>query len=927
MLIKYKILSFLLLAALCIPFACKTRQGTEPLLMDPQLRMGKLPNGFTYYIRKNKTPEKRVTMYLASKAGSILETDQQKGVAHFVEHMSFNGTKHFPKKELSDYLERSGVRFGADINANTGFDETVYQLPLPSDNPELLANGLQIMRDWAQDALMEPEDVERERHVILEEKRFRQGLTQRYQEKSIPFYTNGSRYGSRLPIGTEEVLLKVTPAEIRSFYKDWYRPDLQAIIVVGDIDADQMEKDIKAKFSDLRNPEKEKKRPVYQVNLTGKNQYMQFLDSESGGISVEILKKQLADTIITTTDYRANLLKKLLTELVSIRFRRLPIAGFTQLTGGLTAFAVNITTKPAETEQGLKSVWLELRRMQEQGFTKGELERVKKAAQYQLEEALKEKDKTPSEVLIKPYLQHFLTGSIAPGISKEAELTKELLPEITLDEINDLMKVYMKAADRDIIVKSSAYNKAFLPDEATVLKWIESVYAQSLPPFEQEEQNLPLLKKEPVPGKITAAEFIKQADIQKITLSNGLKVLLKKTDFQNDQILFKGFAEGGSSLYSDADYENAANAASIVAAAGAGNYNALQLGQVMTGRKVQVNPFILDQYQGFTGSTTKEDLPAALELLHAYFMEPRKDEESYLTLTGRAKEQLINKENSRSQVFMDTVNLVLGNYHIRKRPQSISRLEAIKLDRAFEIYKERFANASAFTFLFVGNMDEAKVKPLLEKYLGSLPSKGPAEVARDLGINIPAGRIAKTVYKGTEQKSSVVLAYSGAFDYNFENTIKMNVIADALKISLTQRLRDQEGGTYAPNVQLNLSKYLKSRFALIVSFDCAPKNVDKLIASVQDELNKMKTAGPSAENLQKFKAARKVGLETGAKNNEFWLDYLVSQVMNKEPLTQFYEYDTALNGITIKSVQEAAATYIQDKNYVKLVLMPEKTNP
>jgi zinc protease len=927
MLIKYKFLSFLFLAALCIPLACKTRLDTQPLQLDPEVRMGKLSNGFTYYIRKNKTPEKRVTMYLANKIGSILETDQQRGVAHFVEHMCFNGTKHFPKKELSNYLEKSGVRFGADLNANTGFDETIYQLPLPSDNPGLLANGLQIMRDWAQDVNMEAEDVERERHVILEEKRFRQGITQRFQEKSILFYTNNSRYGSRLPIGTEEVLLKVTPEEIRSFYKTWYRPDLQAILVVGDIDVDQMEKNIRAKFSDLRNPEKEKERPVYLASLTGKNQYMQFLDSEFGGISLEILKKQLADTVITAADYKANLQKKLLAELVSVRFRRLPIVGFAPLTGGLTSFSVNITTKPAETELGLKSVWLELRRMEEQGFTKGELERVKKTYQFQMDEAMKEKDKTASELLIKPYLQHFLTGNAAPGINKEAELTKELLSEVTLNEINDLMKVYMKATDRDIIVKSSAYNKAFLPGETTVLKWIESVYAQSLPPVEEDEPDLPLLKKEPVSGKITAVEEIRQADIQKITLSNGLKVLLKKTDFQNDQILFKGLAEGGTSLYSDADYESAVNAANIVAAAGAGNYSALQLGKFMAGRKVQLNPFILDQYQGFNGSTTKEDLPAALELLHAYFTEPRKDEESYLTLLGRAKEQLINKEDNRGQVFMDTVNLVLGNYHVRKRPQSISRLDAIKLDRAFEIYKERFANASAFTFLFVGNMDEAKVKPLLEKYLGSLPSKGPNETARDLGINIPAGRISKTVYKGTEQKSSVILAYSGAFDYNFENTIKMNVIVDALKINLTQRLRDQEGGTYTPDVQMNLSKYPKSRFALIVSFDCAPKNVEQLTASVQDEINKMKTAGPSAENLQKFKAARKVGLETGAKNNEFWLDYLVSQLMNKEPLTQFFDYDTALKGITIKSVQEAATTYIQDKNYVKLVLMPEKINP
>jgi len=924
MLNKYRFLSFFGIAVFCIPLGCKTRMGTQPLLLDPALRTGKLPNGFTYYIRKNKTPEKRVTMYLAIKAGSILETDQQRGVAHFVEHMNFNGTKHFPKKELSNYLEKAGVRFGADINANTSFDETVYQLPLPSDSPELLANGLQIMRDWAQEANIEAEDVERERHVILEEKRYRDGLTQRYQQKAIPFYTNGSRYGSRLPIGTEEVLLKITPEEIRSFYQDWYRPDLQAILVVGDIDPDQMEKEIKAKFSDLKNPTPEKERTVYQAKLNGKSQYLQFLDPELGGVSVEILMKEQTGKITTTADYRTNLLKNLFGQLVSTRFRGLPLATFTPLTGGLTAFSVNVTTKPAEMEQSLKSVWLELRKMQEQGFTKSELERVKKNYQQKMAGALSEKDKTSSEVLIKPYLQHFLTGNVPQSIEEESKLTTELLAEITLEEINSLMDTYLKSKDRDIIVKGSEHNKAFLPDAATIDRWIENVYTLNLPDAEEDTQDLPLLKIEPSPGKISSTEEIKVAGLQKLTLSNGMTIILKKTGFQNDQILFKGISEGGASLYPDADYPSAINAAKLTAAAGAGNYDALQLGKLLAGKKVQVSPFIIDEYQGVNGSTTPQDLQTTLELLHAYFAEPRKNEETFTTLVERTKEELATTGNDRSKVFMDTANLVLGNHHVRRRPQDAAQLARIKLDRTFEIYKERFADASGFTFVFVGNLDEATIRPLLEKYLGSLPSKNLKEKARDLDLHIPAGQISKTVYRGNEQKSSVILAYSGAFEYNFQNTIDMNAMADALTIRLTQHLRDQQGGTYTPNVRLSLSKYPKSRFSLVITFDCAPQNVEKLIAAAKEEVNKMRTSGPSAENLQKFKAARKVGLQTGSTNNGFWLDYLTSQVMIKEPLTQFYDYDAALDKVTIKTVQQAAAKYIKDQNYVRLVLMPEK---
>ncbi|MBE9600471.1 pitrilysin family protein [Pedobacter sp. MC2016-24] len=920
--IKYKFLGLLSIVTLCLTLACKTQLDTQALPLDPELRMGKLPNGFTYYIRKNKTPEKRVTLYLAVKAGSIVETDQQRGVAHFVEHMSFNGTKHFPKKELSNYLEKAGVRFGADINATTTFDETVYQLPLPSDNPKLLAGGLQIMRDWAQEASIEAEDVEKERHVILEEKRVRQGLAQRYDEKAVPLYTNKSHYGARLPIGTEEVVLKVTPEEIRSFYKDWYRPNLQALLVVGDIDVDQMEKDIKAKFSDLKNPEKEKVRPSYHAILTGKNQYMQFLDPELGGISIDILIKQPGDTVSSAADYRTDLVKKLFKQMLSARFRQMSFAGLNSMSGGLNSFFVSVTTKPAETEPALKSVWLELRKIEEQGFGQAELDRIKKSYALTMSKALEEKDKTSSDVLIKSYLQHFLTGSAAPGIAKEYELTQQLLPEISLKEMNAQMKFYLKDTDRDIIVKASPANQAFLPTEASIQRWLEDVYAQNLPPFVDDALDLPLLKTEPRTGKIGSMETIKPGDLQKIMLSNGVKVILKKTNFQNNQILFKGFAEGGASLVSDVDYQSAINAAAIITAAGAGNYDALQLGKLLAGKEVQVSPFIVDNYQGFSGSTTKEDLPAALELLYAYFTEPRKSEESYQTLIGRTREELANKTNDPSRIFADTVSQVLSNHHLRRKPLSSNSIASINLEKAYKVYQDRFADASDFTFLFVGNLDEASIKPLLEKYLGGLPAHGRREKARDLGINIPAGRIVKTVYSGTTQKSSVMLVYSGDFNYNLENTIKMNAVADALNIRMNQRLREQEGGTYTPNVQLSLSKYLKERFSLTISFDCDPKNVDKLIAAAQDEVNKMRTAGPSAENLQKFKAARKLSLQTGATNNGFWLDYLLSQEMNKASLTEFFDYDAALNKITAKSVQEAAMRFIQDKNYIRLVLMP-----
>ncbi|WP_316778587.1 M16 family metallopeptidase [Pedobacter antarcticus] len=924
------------------PLAAQTKKAaaglvdksqTNPVLaLDPAVRLGKLPNGFSYYIRHNNEPENRVVFYLANKVGSILETDEQQGLAHFMEHMSFNGTKHFPKNKLVDYLQKSGIRFGADINAYTSFDETVYQLPLPANDAELIKNGIQIMRDWAQDVTLETEEINNERGVVLEEKRLREGASQRLQSKTMPIMLNQSKYAYRLPIGTDEVLTKFKPDAIRSYYRDWYRPNLQALIVVGDINIDEMEKMIKAKFSDLKNPEKEKARTKFGVNLTGKNQFLSISDPELTTTSLQLMIKHKAPELKTEADYRNAIISNLFNQIMSERYVTLSrqeappflqgSAGIQRLMGGLDAYIASVAVGPGELEKGFKALWRETRRVQVNGFTQTELDRAKKNYMSGIDAALKEKGKIPSESYVKEYLEHFLRQVAAPGIVREHQITARLLSEISLKDMKLLVDTYIKESNRDIILQAPEKEKAALPNETTVLAWIKSVNDEKPEPFSDEVNKLALLTGQPVPGKIINQEQT-EPGLTVLTLSNGIKILLKKTSFQDNQILFSGFSNGGSSLYSDADFQSAASASALISSAGVGNYNATQLQKYLTGKNLNVSPFIGELSQGFNGSSAPEDLESALQLLYGYFTEPRKDESLYKGQINRAIASMANRADDPSRVFSDTVTAVLGNYSPRRTALSVEKIHQISLDRAFEIYKERFSDASSMTFTFVGNIDEQSIRPLLEKYLGSLPAKGLKEESKDLGIQIPLGKISKTVYKGTAPKSTVYLVFSGAFDYSYENNLKMAALQEALEIRLLERLREQESGVYSPSVQIRTNKIPQSRFSLTISFGCAPANVEKLIASTLDEINTLKHSGPAPENIDKFKAEDRLSRETSLKSNGFWLNYLNGQLMEGEPLNQLFLYELTIDKITVPAVREIAKKYISNQDYIRIVLLPE----
>jgi len=929
-----KLKNFLFPFISLLPLTGMTQAPTAKLLpLDKAVRTGKLPNGFTYYIRHNEEPKNRVELYLVNKAGSILEDEDQRGLAHFMEHMSFNGTRHFPKNALVDYLQKSGIRFGADLNAYTSFDETVYQLPLPSDKPDILKNGLLIMHDWAAFATLDPAEIEKERGVVLEEKRLGKGAGERMQRQYWPVILNNSRYAERLPIGMDKVLNGFKKPAIARFYQDWYRPDLQALIVVGDIDVNAMEQKIRSQFADLKNPAKEKARTKYTVPLNGNNHFIAVTDKEMTRTEMEVLIKHPGFVLKTVADYRRMILQNLFNQLLAGRLAELSrqanppfveaSAGAGPFMGGADVFDASVVAKPGELENGFKALWRETERVKRFGFTATELDRAKQSYLNRMESAWKEKDKTPSVAYVKEYQEHFLKGTAAPGITAEYELVKKDLPGITLSDVNRLAKVYIVANNRDILIQAPEKDKNVLPNEATVLSWIDAVTKEELQPYQDMVSSEQLLTQQPVPGKIVQEQYDAHLGITTLILSNGLKVVLKPTTFKNNEIRFTAFAPGGTSLAEDADYQSAATAAGILRSAGAGNYDAGQLAKYLEGKQLQVVPYIADRFAGVNGISTPKDLETALSLTYAYFTRPRKDTAIFAGILERSKAGLANRGDDPQAVFSDTVSAVLGNHNIRRTGPSLGKLRQVDLDKAAAFYRARFADASGFTFVFTGSIDTVAIRPLLEKYLGSLPAIYSHEQARNLGIHIPEGRIARAVYKGSEPKSSVILVYSGKFDYSQADKIKLDAVREALEIRLLERLREEESGVYSPGVSVSTGKYPESRFSLVIQFGCAPQNVEKLIASATDEVNKLKVLGPPQENVDKWRKEDANTMETELKTNGFWLGYLAEQLQNEEEPGQVDTYAGIRDSVSVHDVKATAAKYLTGDNFIRLVLLPE----
>ncbi|WP_316817107.1 M16 family metallopeptidase [Pedobacter nyackensis] len=906
-----------------------------PLLpIDKDILIGKLPNGFTYYIRKNTEPGKRVVLYLVNKVGSVLEEDHEVGLAHFVEHMAFNGTKNFPENELVSYLERMGVRFGADLNAYTSFDETVYQLPIPSDKPENITSAIQIMRDWSADLLMDDKEIEAERGVILEERRLRKGVSERIREVTMPAILNNSRYVKRMPIGTEEVLKTFKPETIKHFYKKWYRPNLQALIVVGDIDVKEIEKQIKAKFSDLTNPKNAPERITYTLNLEGKNDFVAITDPEISSTSMQLLIKKAPALFKTEADLRNSMVKTLFNGMLTTRLGELskqekpPFkegkVSFPELLAGLNSVSLTVIANSSGLEKGFKAVLSEVERVRQLGFTQTELDRVKGLLMDGQEYRYNERSKVPSAAYADEYVKVFLKDQASPGSDFIHNFYKTNIQGITLEEVNAVVNELDFHINRNIIITAPETEKANLPTEEIVLSWIKEVKTEKLAAYNDVAYNQPLMTNLPAKGKILKESYRKDVGITTWTLSNGMKVVFKPTDFNNDQILFSSFSPGGNSIYSDSDYQSALNATSMVVSSGLGEYDSRTLPKILSGKSVSVSPYISERYEGINGQSRIKDLETAFQLIYLYFTAPRLDHAMVNGAIENAKVNILKRYNNPDNVIADTIGNVLGQYHYRRTAPSLEKMNQISPERALEIFKDRFSDASDFTFVFTGSLNIDSLKPLFEQYLAALPSLNRKEAGKDLGIRLPKGEIKKTVFKGKEEKATVQLMFSGKYNYSDMNNWNMKALQEVLKLRLIQRLREKEGGVYSSDVSVTHTKLPVPSYSLTVSFGCAPENVERLILATKEEMAFLVKNGPSDMDIQKYKAEEGRMIELALKKNSYWHNNLVFRLQSKEDPAEILKVSKLINSITKKSVQGLAKKYLGVKDVIQFVLLPEK---
>jgi zinc protease len=919
----------------------KNKPGTQAIAaksdilpVDKDVIIGKLPNGLTYYIRANVEPKSRAELYLVNKAGSVLENDDQQGLAHFTEHMAFNGTRDFPKNQMVDYLQKAGVKFGADLNAYTSFNETVYQLPLPTDTVSVFEKGFNILANWAGYVSFDPAEIDKERGVVLEEERLRgKNAQERLQQQTLPVLLNNSRYALRLPIGKEDILKNFKPETIKAFYQDWYRPDLQAVVAVGDFDPKRVEALIKQNFSQLKNPAAEKPRTKYSVPATPGTAVKIVTDPEYPYTVAQIIVKHPGTVTKTIGDYMQQVRVQLFNQMLNSRINELlqkpnpPFlygrTSYGNFIGDQDAYTSLVVAKPGELEKAVKAVVAESERARKFGFTLTELERAKQDALVGIGNAYRERDKTPSANFVREYQANFLTGEAIPGISYEYNFYIGNIYKVSLADMNAMAGKFISDQNRVVVVQAPDKEKANLPDEKTLLNWI-ATGGQNVTAYIDNVSSDPLLAKVPEGTKVAKEETDEALGTTTLTLGNGLKVILKPTEYRNDQILINGYAFGGTSLASDDEFTSANLASSIISGSGIAQFNQGMLDKKLAGKNLSISPYISEFAQGISGNTSPADFETALQLIYLYFTQPRKDKDIWDANIDQTRSVLSTRGLDPGSVYQDTVSAVLSNYNFRGMVTTLPRLNAATLDKAYDFYKKRFADASGFTFTLVGNFNVETIKPYLEHYLGGLPSTNSKETYKNMNIEPPAGLITKTVNKGVGEKSTVQLVFSGDYDYNEANNIQVDALEEVLNIKLIERLREQESGVYAPGVRAGYHKIPGGRYTFTISFGCAPENVDKLINATMEEIAKIKQNGALPADIQKFVAEEARSTQQQLKQNVFWAGYLASTSQNGENPDQILGHVSSLEQITPQSTKDAANKYLSGKNLIKLILMPEK---
>lgn len=855
------------------------------LPIDPAVRTGRLPNGLRYFLRHNARPENRVSMRLAVNAGAIQEEPDQRGLAHFLEHMAFNGTQNFKPGELVSFLESIGARFGPHVNASTSFDETIYMLDIPTDRPGYVEKGMLVLHDFANGISLAPAEVEKERGVVLEEWRGRLGAGSRLTDKQLPVIFQGSRYAERLPIGLPEILKSAPRERLVAFYEKWYRPDNMAVIVVGDIPVDEAEKLVQQHFGKIPASKGaiasvDTSVPPHKDTLVSMS-----TDPEAQGWSVSLAFKGKAEHDATVRGYRKSLAEQLVSQMLNLRLRdiaRRPNAPFLGASAGtssigrtLELFEIDAVVPEGQITEGLAAIVQEARRMQLHGFSNDELNRAKQALLAGYERAYRERNTAESASLANEYVRHFLEQEPIPGIEFEYRIASTYVPTVTAEEVAALAREFITDENRVVLAVAPEKKDTPPPSTDTLRNTIARASAAPVEPWKEATEGRALVEKDPAGGKVVARRTIPEIGVTVLTLSNGVEVWLKPTDFKNDQILFTSYAPGGISLAGEAEYKSASLATAMVGVGGMGGLNPVDLSKMLSGKIAQASPSVGEYSHGVSGSATPKDLETALQLNFLVHTAPNMTPDVLELLKRRLAGALQNRDQNPRAVFGERVGQINSSNHYSANELTAADVPTLNLETMRRFYNARFSNAADFTYFFVGAFSVDDITPLIEKWIGALPSTGKkSSAARDMGVRFPGKLIAEEVRKGKEPASQTVLSFFADPGFDELEMHRARAAAGVLNIRLREILREEMGGTYGVGVGFSNTPPIKGYGTMTVQFGSAPENIDKMVAATLKEIERLKAEGPSEDDVNKVKELERRDLETNAKQNSYWLGSL-----------------------------------------------------
>ena len=933
---KYCRVALILVVASGLFSSAQAFELDSPLPPDPLITVGELDNGLRYYLRENNEPENRITLRLVVNAGSLQEESDQRGLAHFIEHMAFNGTERFAKQELVDYLESVGMRFGSHLNAYTSFNETVYKLEIPADDPEILETALDILEDWAKGITFDPLEIERERGVIIEEWRVRLGALQRLRENQYPVIFYDSRYAQRIPIGSTFVIRNAPRHRFVDFYNDWYRPSLMGVLVVGDIDKAAIEEKIVARFEGLTNPDGDApERVEHEIPGHEETLYLSQSDPELTVATLSILYKMYPLPEGTANDYRENIVNQLYFGMLNRRLGERTLqadppflgasAGRASLGRERSSLSLNVQLIEAKKQEGINALLGEFSRAQEQGFTEGELNRVKADLMRTLERLYDERDNFNSGTLADEYTRNFLHGEPIPGITVELQMTQRFLAEIDLEEVNAYGRSMPQGEANRVVLFTAPQKDGVEPlTEEDLAVAVQEASKVKMDAYDDNVSDEPLLADAPEAGEVVEEIYHETLDTHEWILSNGARVFVKATDFKNDQILFSSYSPGGHSQVLNDEYMASVTSTMILGESGLADFDSIQLDKMLSGKAISVSPYIGNLYEGINGSTSPKDLQTFFELLYLQATQPRVDLDAYSSLQKRLVSVVANRQKSPQAVFQDAIEKAIYGEHPRHRPMSLDLLEEMDPQLSLAVFEDRFADFSDFTFVFVGALDLDVLHDYVERYVASLPSKSREEKGRFMGDHLAKGKVDVVVNKGLEQKSSVRVQFTGEAEWSPKKQRALSMAREVLNIRLREVLREEKSGTYGVGVYGNLIREPIEQFVSGFGFTCDPENVDLLITSAVEELARLGEAGPDADDLESVKEIQRRGYERGLTENNFWLRNITSRSRQDRSLETILEVPEAIESVTAEHVKQAFVDYFSPENVLIAILNPEK---